>query len=85
MASSLCRSYEAKSLQMKKKRILREYILVLENLLCNYEVILRKRSAYLCVTLLTTEQFHTVATSTDSPIHIHTFPCVSHTNTVELL
>ena len=47
LASSLCRSYEAKSLQMKEERILREYFLVLENLLCNYEGFLRKRSALL--------------------------------------
>ena len=32
LASSLCRSYEAKTLQMKQERILREYVSVLEKL-----------------------------------------------------
>ena len=40
---------------MKKERILREYFLVFQNLLCNYEAIFRKRSAYLCVVSVTTE------------------------------
>ncbi len=52
LSSSLCISYEAKSLQMKKERILREYFLVLENLLCNYEVIMAERLSILCVTVL---------------------------------
>ena len=49
LSSSLCISYEAKSLQMKKERILREYFLGFQDLLCNYEGFLRKRSPILCV------------------------------------
>ena len=49
MTSPLCRSYEAKSLKMKKGKFLRDLFLGFQNLLCNYEAILRKRSPILCV------------------------------------
>ena len=53
LSSSLCISYESKSLQMKKERILREYFLGFQDLLCNYEGNLAERSRVLCVTSIT--------------------------------
>ena len=60
LSSSLCISYEAKSLQMKKERILREYFLGFQDLLCNCEVNLAERLSELCVprSLLHTTSFY---------------------------